>query len=167
MTAPLMLLAPVAHAETSEPSLAFVAGASVFLAGFAVGAVIVATSASDSSQTNAGWLTMQSAFALAPFTSHALSGEWTRAGLFTAIPAACLAGSATLIAAHPTTIVGGELEDQRVIWSLFGVGLLSSLVGVVDSALADKRSRESARRSVAFTPIVGARHVGLGLGGVL
>lgn len=164
---PLMLRAPASHAETSTPSLAFVAGASLFLAGFAVGGVLVATSRSDNGQTDAGWLTMQTAFALAPLTSHALSEEWTRAGLFAAIPFACLAGSATLIAAHPMTIQDGELEDQRVIWSLFGVGLLSAVVGVVDSAFADKRSGASGRRSLALTPILGPGHVGVGLGAAL
>jgi hypothetical protein len=159
-----MLLAPPSRAETSPPQTdGFVAGASVFLAGFVVGGVLIATNNDDDNQTNAGWLTMDAGFALAPFVSHALTGEWTRALWFSAVPSACLAGSAALVAVHPATILHGTLEDQRAIWAFFGGGLLSSLVGVVDSALAGKR----AKRALALTPLPGPGQIGLGLGAEL
>jgi hypothetical protein len=168
-----MLRAPPAQAETRAQtraaSAAFVVGASLFLAGFTVGSVLLATSHSDDGQNNAGWLSIDAGFALAPLASHAVSQEWTRALLFAAVPSACLAGTATLVAIHPATIDHGELEDQRVIWSLFGVGLFSSLVGVVDSAFADQRATSATlRRSpIAVAPLLGPGRLGLALGAAL
>ena len=135
----------------------------MFLAGFAVGSVLVATSNYSDSQTNAGWLTMDAGFALAPFASHALTGEWTRAFWFSGVPSACLAGSVTLIGIHPATILHGTLEDQRAAWSFFGGGLLSGLVGVVDSAFVAHR----ARRALALAPLPGPGQIGLEIGAEL
>jgi hypothetical protein len=160
----LVLLASPSQADTTPaPTYGFVAGASVFLAGFVVGGVIVATSNYSDSQTNAGWLTMDAGFALAPFASHAFTGEWTRALWFSGVPSACFAASATLVAVHPATILHGTLEDQRAIWSVFGGGLLSGLVGVVDSAFVARR----AKRSLALTPLPGPGQIGLGIGAQL
>jgi hypothetical protein len=160
-------VAPAAHAESRAPAVAFVTGASLFFAGFMVGGVLVATSHTDDSQNTAGWLTMEAGFALAPLASHALTGEWTRALVFSAVPSASLAGSAALLAIRPETIQNGDLEDQRVIWSLFGAGLISSLVGIVDSAFADKRAAASGKHPIAFAPIIGPAQIGLGLGAAL
>jgi hypothetical protein len=159
-----MLLAPPSRAETSPPRTdGFVVGAAVFVTGFVVGGVLIATHNADDNLTNAGWLTIDAGFALGPFASHAQTGEFTRALWFSAVPSACLAGSAALVAVHPATILHGTLEDQRAIWSFFGGGLLSSLVGVVDSAFAGKR----AKRAVALTPLPGPGQIGLGLGAEL
>jgi hypothetical protein len=138
----------------------------LFFAGFAVGGVLVATGQGDDGQTSAGWLVMNAGFALAPVVSHAITGEWTRALVFGAIPFASLAGSATLIAVRPGTIEHGELEDQRVIWSLFGAALLTSIAGVVDSAFADKRAASKAP-PIALAPLVGPGQFGLGVGAAL
>src|SRR5438105_920778 len=54
----LLLAAPSARADAPKAAVAFLTGASIFLAGFAIGGVLVATSASNDVQDNAGWLTM-------------------------------------------------------------------------------------------------------------
>jgi hypothetical protein len=156
------LLLAASPARADKPALAFLAGASVLLAGFAVGGVLTATGNANDAQNNAGWLTMEAGFTLAPFASHAVTEEWTRALLFTAPPAATLAGTATIFAMNPSTIEHGELAEQRVMWSLFGVGLFSCVLGVVDSTFADKR-----RRAVAIRPVFGSGQVGLRVGGAL
>jgi hypothetical protein len=162
LIAVLALVACSSRADEPEPALGFLAGSSLFLAGFAVGGVLIGTSNGNDFQNNAGWLTIDAGFSLAPLVSHALVGEWTRALVFTAPPVAVSAGSATLLAIHPATIEHGELSDQRVMWSLFGIGLLSSVVGVVDAGLAKGRARE-----VAIAPLIGPGHVGLRIGGIL
>jgi hypothetical protein len=149
-------------ARADKPALAFLAGASVFLAGFAAGGVLTTTGNANDAQNNAGWLTMEAGFALAPIASHAVTGEWTRALAFAAPPAASLAGTATLFAMHPATIVHGELAEQRVMWSLFGLGVLSSILGVVDATFADRRAR-----AITVAPVLGSGQVGFGVGGTL
>jgi hypothetical protein len=149
-------------ARADKPGLAFLAGASVFLAGFAAGGVLTATGNANDGQNDAGWLTIEAGFALAPLASHAVAEEWTRGLVFAAPPAAGLAGTATLLAMHPATIVHGELADQRVMWSLFGLGVLSSILGVVDATFADRRAR-----AVTVAPLLGSGLLGLGVGGIL
>jgi hypothetical protein len=158
----LVLVVSSSRAEKPEPAVGFLAGSSVFFAGFAVGGVLLGTSNGNDVQDNAGWLTIEAGFSLAPLVSHALVGEWTRALVFTAPPVAVFGGSAALLAIHPSTIERGELSDQRVMWSLFGVGLLSSVVGLVDAGLAKGRARD-----VAIAPLVGPGQVGLRVGGIL
>ena len=119
------------------------------------------TNASDA-QNDAGWLTFEAGFALAPLASHAVAEEWTRGLAFAALPAAGLGGTATLLAMHPATIVHGELAEQRVMWSLFGLGVLSSILGVVDATFANRRAR-----AVTVAPVLGSGQVGLGVGGAL
>jgi hypothetical protein len=159
MTASALATSP---ARADKPGLAFLAGASVFLAGFAAGSVLTATGNTNDAQNNAGWLTIEAGFALAPIASHAVAEEWTRGLVFTAPPAAALAGTATLFALHPATIEHGELAEQRVMWSLFGLGVFSSILGVVDSTFADRRAR-----AVTVAPLLGSGQVGLRVGGTL
>jgi hypothetical protein len=157
-----VLVAPSARADKPEPALAFFAGASIFLAGFALGGTLLATSQSNDSQDNAGWLTIEGAFAAAPLVSHALSGEWARGVVFSGLPAATLAGTATLFASDGAAIVHGALVEQRVLWALFGVGLFSGAAGVVDSTFAGKRAA-----AIAVAPVLGSRQAGLQLVGTL
>jgi len=159
----LVLAASSSRADKPEPALAFLAGSSVFFAGFAVGGVLLGTSnGNNDGRNNAGWLAIDAGFSLAPLVSHAVVGEWTRALVFTAPPVAVFGGSATLLAIHPATIERGELADQRFMWALFGIGLLSSIVGVVDACMAKGRARD-----VAIAPVLGPGQVGLRIGGVL
>lgn len=154
-----MLTAPAAHADKPDPARAIFAGAFMFVAGFTAGGVIVATSKDSNVQNNVGWLTIEGAFTAAPLVAHAFAEEWTRAIVFSAPPAAALAGTAGLFAMSPGTIEHGSLEEQRVLWTLFAVGLLSGAVGVIDSAFADKRVK-----SIAIAPVFGSGQAGLRIG---
>jgi hypothetical protein len=172
----IVSVAPTARADSPKAAVAFLTGASVFLVGFAVGGVLVATSNANDVQDNAGWLTMEGGFAVAPLAAHAVAGEWLRGLVSAALPMAAFAGTAILFAIHPATIEQGELSDQRVMWSFFGVGLFSGIAGVVDSAFADTRARSRAMavpttaqwgRSVSIAPVVGSGRLGLQIGGRL
>jgi hypothetical protein len=155
-------MAPDSRAEEPEPVVAFLTGASVLFAGFAVGAVVLAAGGGGDAANNAGWMTTEAGFVLAPVASHVVVGEWQRALAFGATPAATMGGTGVLLAMHPSAIAHGELAEQRVLWSLFGLGLLSSAVGVVDSALWHTR-----HTTVTAAPIVGSDQFGLELRGTL
>lgn len=157
-----VLAAPVARADEPEAARAVFAGAFAFVAGFTAGGVLVATSRGSNVQNNVGWLTIEGAFVGAPLVAHAFAGEWARAAAFAAPPAAAMAGTAGLFAMNAGAIEHGLLEEQRVLWALFGVGLFSGAAGVIDCAFADKRAR-----SVAIGPMVGPGQIGLRLGGIL
>ena len=150
-----------ARAEEPDAGLAVLVGAATNVAGFIVGGAVLATSHS-SAANNAGWLTIESGFVLSPLAAHAVEGEWGRGALFAAVPAGCLAGTASLMGVVPDTFDQGPLPEQRLLWGLFVAGQLVSAVGVVDAAFAPMR-----RRNVFITPTVGVGHVGLSIGGIL
>ncbi len=164
------LLVPSAHAQESDrppphepdPALGFITGASVFLVGFGLGGVLLTASSQSRADQNAGWLTIQSGFALAPLAAHAVTGEWTRGALFATVPTAAALTSGTVIAVFPDAVANGQLPKQRVLWGSFGVGLFSSVVGIVDATFVRKRLH-----AVTLSPSVGAGTVGLDVGGTL
>jgi len=162
--AAILLATPPASAAEPDGGLAFIAGTAAFVATFTVGGLLLATSNDGAAQGNAGWLTIESGFVLAPIASHALVGEWTRGLLFAAPPAAAIAGTATLFGLQPETIVSGSLPQQRVLWSLFVAGLLSGSAGVVDAVLAPARRKT---KPVTVIPSVARGEVGLQVGGAL
>jgi hypothetical protein len=55
-----------------------------------------------------------------------------------------------------------NLTQQRILWSLFVVGIFSSAYGVVDATFADSRARR-----VVVAPVVGAGTAGLEIEGTL
>jgi len=155
-----------AHAESPDPALAFLAGAAPILAGFVVGGALVGTSHDRAAEDNAGWLTIEGGFVLGPLLSHAVAGEWSRAAVFSATPAASFAGTAALFEYAPNVASGGTLEQQRVLWSLFGLGLVSAAIGVVDAVLAVDRFH-SLRFAPALSPVRGGAAAILAIDGVL
>ncbi len=162
--AALVLVAHPSRADPPDPALALLAGASVLLAGFVVGGVLMGTSSGNQDQTSAGWMTIEAGFALAPFTSHAVAGEWARGLAFAAPPAATLAGTSVVIGVDRDAIDNGQLVARVSVWSLFTAGLLSGVAGVVDSTMAPSRARS---RPVSVAPLVGSGTVGLSVGGLL
>jgi hypothetical protein len=162
LPAALVLVGSPARAERPDPALAFLTGASVFLAGFAVGGVLLATSHDDEVRDNVGWLTMEGAFVLAPLASHALTGEGSRGFLFAAPPAAALASNAILFAFDPSTVEHGPLWQRYVLWTFLGAGVLSGAFGVIDSAFAEGRAR-----ALVVQPVVDSSQLGLRVGGTL
>ena len=153
--------APV-RADGPDPGPALVAGAAVLLVGFTMGATLVATAEGRNAPENTGWLVMESGMTLAPLTAHALTGTWARGLAFTALPAASEGGTIALFESDPGTIIHGSLPEQRVMWALFGAGLVSSLVGVADVAWCRPRVGP-----IAVAPALGRDRVGLQLEGTL
>lgn len=164
--AAILLATSPAKAAEPDGGLAFVVGSAAMVASFTIGGLLLATAATNDAamQENAGWLTMESGFALAPIVSHAVVGEWPRGLLFAAPAAAAVGGTTTLFELEPTTIIHGSLPQQRVLWSLFVVGLLSGSAGVVDSVLAPGRRRT---RTLAVRPNVARGQIGLQVEGAL
>jgi hypothetical protein len=159
--ASLVLAASPARAEP-DPAVGVVAGTAVLLVGFTIGSTIAATANGLNGPTNAGWLVMESGFVLAPWTAHAALGQWTRGLAFAALPAATLGGTAGLLDSTPGTVLHGTIVQQRVLWGLFGAGLVSGVIGVLDVAFTTPRPG-----SVAMAPMVGPGQVGLEVGGCL
>jgi hypothetical protein len=135
-----LLAAAPARAEPPDTGLAIFTGSATALAGFAAGGLLLGTSGDRTGPNNAGWLTIQAGFALAPLAAHGVVGEWGRGALFAAAPAAMGAGSVGLMGYAPNVVAHGTLEQQRVLWGFFGVGFFSSAVGVVDAVFADRRA---------------------------
>jgi hypothetical protein len=100
---------------------------------------------------------MQSGFALAPLTAHAVVGEWDRGAVFAVIPAAATVSSVPIFAASPAAVERGTIETQRAMWSLFVAGLVSAAAGVVDVAFAPGRVR--------VAPVVGPGTASIVAGG--
>ncbi len=159
----LALLSPSdAHAAAPDPALALFSAASIQLLGFVVGGALLATSQSDSGRNNAGWLTIEGGFTLAPLAAHGVANEWGRGALFAAVPAAALGTTAGLFASDPGAVERGGLPEQRWMWGLFGVGLMASVAGVVDAMLASGRVP-----AVRIEPAVAMGQLGLRIGGTL
>jgi hypothetical protein len=158
----LVFASPAAHAAPPDPALALLVGASVFVGGFLVGGALLANANDDEGVARAGWLTIEGTFALAPFASHAVAGEWSRGLAFSAIPAAGVAGTAVVLGIVPGAIDHGEAPARVTIWSCMTAGLLTGIAGVVDATFADRRVR-----SVTVAPMTGSGELGLVVGGPL
>src|SRR5579859_55751 len=158
--------APPSAESAPDPVAALLVGGATIFAGFTAGATIIATgsdlgSPSDAAarQTQIGWWVMEGGFALAPLTAHAVVGEWGRGALFSAVPTLTGLGTIPVFLEQPAAVEHGTLEEQRVMYVLYGVGLVGAVVGVVDAAFAP------GRRAVHVAPMVGSGRAGLVLGG--
>jgi hypothetical protein len=107
-------------------------------------------------------LAIEGGFAVAPFAAHAAVGEWGRGAAFAATPTAMLGGTAILFGFEPRTVDHGTLAQQRVMWSLFGVGLFASAIGVIDVAFAGQRSQ-----ALHVAPAIGFGEMGMQITGAL
>jgi hypothetical protein len=162
---------PYVGAAAPDPAFAFLAGAATNLAGMIVGGTVMATGHGRDPVNNAGWLTMMGGFTLSPVVAHAVEGEWGRGLVFATLPGAMTGATVALFQTVPDTVDHGTLEQQRLMWALFGVGFLGSAAGVVDAALAPRRARARANAAsaghVTVAPIVGSSVVGLQIAGLL
>jgi hypothetical protein len=145
---------------TPDPVLAGVVGAATAFAGFAVGGTIMGVTGDNSPVAMAGWLTMEGGFALAPFTAHAVVGEWSRGLAFSALPTGLTLGTIPVFLYNEGAVVHGTLPQQRWMYVLFCADILSSGVGVVDAVLAP-------HRTIHVAPLVGGGNYGLAVGGPL
>jgi hypothetical protein len=162
LVALLLFASSPARAADSHPggAVAFVVGAATIFAGFAIGGTLVAASGEDASKNEAGWLAIETGFALAPLTSHAVVGEWSRGLAFSAIPTATALGSIPIFLATPSAVEDGIIPQQEGLWWLFGAGLASAVIGVIDATFAPARA-------LHIAPAVGPHEARLMIGGAL
>jgi hypothetical protein len=162
LTSLLLFSSSPARAADRHPDgvVAFAVGAVTIFAGFAIGGTLVAASGENAGKNEAGWLAIESGFALAPFTSHAAVGEWWRGAAFAAIPTASTLGSVPIFLARQDAVENGPIPQQEGLWWLFVAGLGSSIIGVVDATFAPARSLHVA-------PVLGPHSAGLTVGGAL
>jgi len=151
-----------ARAAEPDGAIAFFTGAVTQVAAFTAGGAILGTSGKDRQIDNAGWLTIHAGLTLAPLAAHGVAGEWARGAAFAAVPAAMLGSTGALFALEPGAVEHGTLPQQRVLWGLFGIGLASSLAGVIDAAFAGDRAR-----ALVLEPRLSAGEVGLAVRGAL
>jgi hypothetical protein len=142
-----------ARADGPDPALAIVTGAATIFVGFAVGGTLIATNSGRDASTEAGWLAIESGFAVAPLASHAVVGEWARGAAFSAIPTATTLATVPVFLVDSGGVERGTLPQQRVMWGLFCAGLAASMAGVVDAAFAPGRA-------VRVAPVLGAGNAG-------
>jgi|SRR5580704_8675998 len=154
----------VARADDSGTSSgwALASAGAIDVTGFVVGGMLLARGGGDPLRDNAGWLTIESGFVLSPLVAHGVGGEWGRGALFAVVPLATLAVTTALFQAEPDTVESGTLPQQRWMWAMFGAGLFTSAVGVVDALWAPARAR-----AIAVRPVVARDQVGLQIGGTL
>ncbi len=126
-------------------------GAAVEVATFVSGVALLG--ASDNATGKAGWLAIGGGLTLAPLLAHAVSGEWKRGFLFSAIPAACWLGTSAFIG-QTNRIDSVPLREQRVYWAFFSVGLAASVVGVIDAAFVETRNEKGRDGAIASAPKV-------------
>jgi hypothetical protein len=155
-----LAMASPARAADPDPGVAIAIGAATILVGFAVGGTLMAATGDNSGANEAGWLILESGFALAPLTSHAAVGEWGRGAVFASVPTATTLATIPVFLIDPAAVEHGSLPEQRVMWGLFVGGLATSMAGVIDTAFAPAR-----RLRVA--PVFGNGTAGVVIGGVL
>jgi hypothetical protein len=163
--AALLLAASTARADPPDRGAALIGGAAVFVVGFAVGGMLVATGDSSDTQANAGWLVMQSTFVATPIVAHGVAGDWVRGLAWAAAPAATTAGSAGLFAYDKGTIFHGSLPEQRWLWGLYGVGLAGATAGLIDVLLEQKRPGIAGIATIL--PSIAPGRIGIEVQGVL
>jgi hypothetical protein len=156
--ASFVLAWPFAARAEPEPAYAMFAGALTETVGFVAGAALLGVGQGQKELGRAGWMVMSSAFTLAPIAAHGAVGEWKRGLVFSAMPAACLAGTTTMFIYEPNAVDYSNLWEQRGLWLLFGAGLTTSVIGVIDAMLVNTRG-------VKIAPAVTARSTGLLVGG--
>jgi hypothetical protein len=162
--------APV-PAPASEPNVraAMAVGAAAMLLPGLVGGTRTALGADEGKKVS-GLLFASGGFALAPIVSHMIVREWGRAAAFGALPAAMTIASSVLISQIPDAVYRGDMTTRTTFGIFFGVGLLSSVIGLVDTSLAGERARERRRAkgsSLMVMPSVGKDSAMLTIGGLL
>jgi len=114
VTAGVLLVCAPAYADT-DPVLAGVVGAATVFTGFAIGGTLMGVTGDNSAANMAGWLTMESGFALAPFTAHAVVGEWWRGVAFSALPTATTLGTVPVFLYNEECAKSGRAQIPLIV----------------------------------------------------
>ena len=154
--------------EDGEPKVAWgiVAGMATALVPLAVGGAFFAGT-DDTTKRRDAIVGMLSGLALAPIVSHLVVKEWTRAGIFGAIPVACVVAMSVLLEVHPSANLFAQPADRLSFGLLISLGTLSSGIGLLDTLGAVRRvdKQKRARPPVLPLPFATARGGGLIAGG--
>lgn len=134
-------------------------GIAIDAVSFAVGAATLGNDSMASDQARAGWITCSAGFAVAPFVSHAIVGEWLRGVAFTAVPLAGVIGNAVVLGANPNLDQMALNPDQRLVYAFTTAGLLGSFIGLLDVALFKSKP------PIRVAPSISRSGAGVVLGG--
>jgi hypothetical protein len=173
---PVVAPAPIARDDDDSTGfIAFIAGAVTALVPVAIGATIADRGNGDAAK-NVGLLVAGAGVAIAPFTAHAVTGEWKRAAAFSAVPIATELGITALLTARPDAVYHGTKITRTTFGILFTTDVFIAALGLVDATFAADRKRDRAlaapAKSAAPTlryasPTVAGGGFGLTLGGTL
>ncbi len=153
---------PPARETSTKTAWAFAIGAAIDAVSFAVGVALIGSDQAGFDQARAGWLTCSAGFTVAPFVAHAIMGQWLRGAAFSAVPLAGTIGNAIVLSSSTQTIDQTPLkQDQRLIVVFTSVGLLGSVIGLVDVALF----KPTKTRGVRITPTISQTGAGFVVGG--
>lgn len=151
-----------------EPKVVWgvVAGMATALVPLAVGGAFFAGT-DDTTKRRDAIVGMLSGLALAPIVSHLVAKEWARAGIFGAIPVACVVGMSVLLEIHPSANLFAQPADRLSFGLLISLATLSSGIGLLDTLGAVRRAdqKKRARSPVLPVPFATARGGGLVAGG--
>jgi hypothetical protein len=152
-SAAMLVAAAPARADEPDTALALTVAAVLETAGFIVGGTLIGTSpdgGNGDAQRSFGWLTVQLGYTASPLLAHGVVGEWGRGALFAVVPAAALGSTAAFYRSRTDGVEFSTLDDQRLVWSLFTVGLVASAAGVIDVVLAGDRQKK--KKTLALRP---------------
>jgi hypothetical protein len=138
-------------------------GCGLVLASMAVGGGISGVGESDRARRT-GIEIVSLGLALGPGLSHAVSGEWKRAGLFGGIGLGIAAFNIALIERSTAVLDHGPPSSRIPFGIALATQVLVTTVGLADSLMV--RERKAGQR-LAVLPLVDRRALGLSLGGWL
>jgi hypothetical protein len=134
--APDVVIVAEPRNDSAKTTWAIGVGVAIDAVSFAIGAALVGSDPTGLDQAKAGWITCSGGFTLGPFVAHAMTGQWLRGLAFSAAPLAGTIGNAIVLGAQTQTIDQMVLNpDQRLVYVFTSVGLLGSVIGLLDVAL--------------------------------
>jgi len=158
-----------ARADDYEPNVAasVLSGVAVALAPTIAGTAMIASGSSEAVR-NGGLFLMQGGLTLAPFVSHAISREWTRGVVSSALPLAFTIAMGIVINWYPDLATDGSKDTRWPYVVLLAGTMLTSAGGIIDSALAKERAKKRNKKNrFAIAPVVGGVMNGIMIGGTL
>ncbi len=158
-----VLSEPPPPAPPTKTGIALAVGVAIDAVTFAVGVALVGSDQAGFDQARAGWVTCTAGFALGPFVAHAMTGQWLRGAAFSGVPLAMTVGDAIVLGSSSSQTIDQMLlnPDQRLIFVFTSVGLLGSVIGLLDVAL----SKPAKAASLRVTPTVSRTGAGFVVGG--
>ena len=159
----LISVTTLARAEPADSTSGVTGGLLAAIAPTLVGGILLAEGDGKTYTQASAIFLIQSGLVLAPFITHAASGEYARGFAFSAVPTASLIGMIALIHARPTLFADANRNSSRYVFAtLLGVSVLSSVIGIADGFGARDRARRRQHKTLVM-PTVLPNGGGLGL----